>query len=122
MILARLGPDAKGALPDLMPLLKAGALPNAVCDVFHAIGPEAVPTLTASLQGNMPLGQAINMLGNMGTDSAPAVLKLLDDPDRRVRSTAVIILGQIGPAAPGVLPALIDAAKNDKDPGMAGRP
>jgi serine/threonine protein kinase/HEAT repeat protein/uncharacterized coiled-coil protein SlyX len=117
-IMARLGPQAKDALPTLLPLLQAGSLPNVVCDVFSNIGPDAVPPLMELFsRKGLAGGQTGNMLGSMGSDAAPSLLKLLADPDRLVRSSAIMTLGQVGPSAPEVIPALIEAAQKE-DPGL----
>jgi len=111
-IMARLGPEAKDALPVLTPLLQAGNLPNVVSDVFSDIGPDAVPPLMEMLtKKGIAGGQAGNMLGGMGADAAPALLKLLNDPDALIRSSAIITLGRVAPCAPEVMPALMEVAQ-----------
>jgi HEAT repeat protein len=111
-IMARLGPAAKDALPALMPLLQAGSLPNVLNDAFRDIGPDAVPPLMEMFtRKGMAGGQAENMLESMGSDAAPSLLKLLDDPDLRVRSSVLMTLGQVASSGPEIVPALMEAAQ-----------
>ena len=54
--------------------------------------------------------KAVEVLGRMGEDAAPAVpalTALLDDPDLGVRKAAARTLGQIGPDAKDAVPSLM---------------
>jgi HEAT repeat protein len=116
-IMARLGSDAKAALPDLIDLVKSGPQPGYIEDVFVQIGPDAVPPLVeASRENNSPAPYyASSILGRIGTEAGPALIKLLDDSDARIRSKALSALGQNGPSIPGGLAAIIAVARNEKE-------
>jgi HEAT repeat protein len=46
-------------------------------------------------------------MGQDAAAAAPALTRLLDDPDPQVRKAAIRTLGQIGPAAEEAVPALV---------------
>lgn len=116
-VLARLGREARPALPELTAALQTGQS-EGLADVMSGVGPDAVPPLLEVYRStNFTLAlQAGKALGRMGPDSAPALLKMLDDPDAMVRGRALLWLGYIGSSAPGVIPALVKAAADDNDP------
>jgi len=58
---------------------------------------------------------AIDALTRIGESAVPALVNLLDDPDAKLRSEAVIALARIGPEARGALPRLIALVENDPD-------
>jgi HEAT repeat protein len=115
-IMARLGSDAKAALPDLMGLIKSGPQSNDVDDAFVQIGPDAVPPLIEVLrENNSTAYSAAAILGQMGPEAGPTLIKLLDDSDAQIRSKALSVLGQNGPSAPGGLAAIVSVARDEKE-------
>jgi HEAT repeat protein len=87
-VLARLGPAAKEAGPDLLALLKSGA-------------------------GSRDLLRALAAAG-AAEEAVPVLLRRLEDKDSDARRAAVEALGELGPVTPEVLPALLRAL-DDKD-------
>ena len=79
--LGEFGPDAGAAIPKLMPLLeKLGSARIVIAEALGKIGDETV---------------------------VPALVKLLDDPNRFVRSSGARALGYMGPRAEEAIPALL---------------
>jgi HEAT repeat protein len=84
-------------------------------DAIAALGPQAVPRLTAALKHEALRAQVANILGRIGPASAPAtgaLAKLVNDPDPNVGIEAAHALANIGPAAKDAVPALVEALKN----------
>jgi HEAT repeat protein len=108
--LARYGPDALPAAPQLIDLLQSdgdGEIRWNAARTLGKIGPAArgaVPILVEALDDRDALVRehAAEALGEIGPDAKsaiPALVKVLKDPDARVRRDGVRSLGQIGPAA-----------------------
>lgn len=124
--LARLGPGAKAAVPDLIEGLSRdnaywGYTPSCWVDIprpdhgaLVRIGGAAVPELTKALaheNRDIRAGAAL-VLGEIGSAAASAVSALagaLSDPEGRVRQCAAAALGQMGTVARAAVPALIRA-------------
>jgi HEAT repeat protein len=97
-VLARIGPDAAPAVPEIVKLLGEGDAQTRTGALFTlaAIGPRAEAAVEP-------------------------ITKALDDSDREVKLTAGYALGKIGPAAKSAAPALIKlAAAEDDDLKLAG--
>ena len=63
--------------------------------------------------------RAAELLGKMGPVAKPAVgelVKLLDHPNSRVRTAALLALGEMGPAAAAALPALQELMRQADNP------
>lgn len=113
--LAIIGPEARGATPDLMVAMRD---PNRQVswEAAHALGSMgkyAVPTLTEALtdRDTHVRHAAAYALGEAGPEAEPAIASLigsLSDADEGVRSSAAYTLGSIGRPA---LPALIQILK-----------
>ena|GEM_PF-1884943 len=85
MVITQLGPAAKAAVPAIATQLAAtsdlATIPNLV-QALGALGPDAVPALTAALKTVRPVarGEVINRLGHLGPAAgaaAPAILEIL---------------------------------------------
>jgi HEAT repeat protein len=116
--LARLGPEAKGAVPRLVELaLREGDA--AASQALRAIDPEAaVPRFTEALADPDPrvrerAATALFQLGPAAKAAVPALGRAAKDPDVDVRGKAFAALQAIGPAA---VPALVEALQaNDPE-------
>jgi HEAT repeat protein len=132
--LARLGPKAKAAVPDLIKVLEApedrkyaqsyvGPLHEAV-DALGKIGPDARSAVTALVKVRAinytqdRVGRAIDLILQAPAPVSPTVADLLHslkDPDEGVRLMAAKSLGKHPGAAARILPALLRATR-DPDP------
>jgi HEAT repeat protein len=92
-ILARLGPAAKPAVPELLQALEdpAPGVREAAGEALRQIGPEAVPALVQALSAQRA----------------------------DVRESAALALGLIGPAAQNAIPHLRELSANDPSPHVA---
>jgi HEAT repeat protein len=93
MLLRRLGPKAKDAVPALVAILKS--------------------------DGSAPFRQeiidALESIGMASEQSVPALVGLLSDDNLEVRRGATFALGKIGPAAKAALPAIRKNFDNDQE-------
>ncbi len=121
--LAAFGPEAKAAAPDLIALLPEKELKDAAIGALSRIGCGAehtVPILIEQFinEGCAHLtGQAIfgyhafveDNLVRFGGAAVPALINLLNGPNREMRLSAADVLARIGPAARAAVPSLIRA-------------
>jgi len=125
------GPEAREATPELMELVRRGELKDEATGALTAIGasPEAtVPPLIEQFvkqgcehrtgQGTFIYSPSVeNALVRIGGPAVPALLNLLNGPDKDMRVCAAAALGEVGPAARAAVPALIRAVERpDTDP------
>jgi HEAT repeat protein len=86
-------------------------------------GTEAIPDLVRLLDREMELGfsgEVFEVLGSIGSPAVPALVAVLrDEKEASRRSSAVMALGQMGPAARAAVPAL-RAALQDEEEGVRG--
>ncbi len=113
-----LGEDAKGAVPELITLLKRGSSTverEEAIEALGYIGPSAqaaVPALLAIASDAKDPGRydAINSLGLIRSSAetvVPCLERCLRDPDRFIRYKAVTALKEFGEAAKSSVPSLI---------------
>lgn len=115
--LARSGPRAGRAVPELVAALKdqderVGML---AIDALGAIGPaasEAVPALLGALRSTMLRTRAAEALGRIGGTAIPALISLLGDPDPNLRAAAVYALGRAGQGSNAAANALLPLLKD----------
>lgn len=90
---------------------------DALAGRFADRGPAAIPALVAALRHRSPSARlvalrAIERLGRWAAEASPAIVAALDDPDVRVRWTAIQLLAELpddddaAPARAGLLRAL----------------
>ena len=161
-VIARIGPQAKEAIPALVEALKEDNsnynLTRTIAlagDALVQVGPSAAPALIAAMKDlkgtgriaivntlariTPPVKEAIPVFVKMfveerGSDSyalqaaskalveysqtakevAPAVAELLADPTTGVRSSAALLLSQMGAKAKDAVPALVTATKDEE--------
>jgi HEAT repeat protein len=119
--LARLGPDAKSAIPALVRATKqaddsrntAGRLRVRAARALWQIDPnhaEAIPAVIRGLKEPYPLNQiaidSIIMIGFPARDAVPQLTKALDDDQGDVRIAAIDALAMIGAPSESSVPAL----------------
>ena len=120
-VLAEIGPDAKAAIPKLVPLLDdhssehvlAGEnLAMRCASTLGMIGEPALPAVLDALKSpdwrtrNAALW-ALKVMGPKAHSAIPAVVALFRDPDANVRSAAVDALGGMGPETEKAIPDLV---------------
>ncbi len=117
LAIARLGPLAPAAVDPLINALKDAdqSVVTTARLALVKLGYEAVPGLVKALRGDDVDGRVLVMgvLGQIGTDAAAAadmLVFLLQDPDQKIRDSAVYALGQIGTDGKA---ALIKAARGE---------
>jgi HEAT repeat protein len=82
-----------------------------------AIGDDSPETIRTLIEGIkkatiISRGLLAERLTNIGKPAVGMVITLLDDPDYRIRSTAIGILGSIGPQAKEAIPLLISRLRD----------
>lgn len=118
LILSRLGPTAKFAIPELREALKDKSplvrvkVAEAIWQVERPLPSVILPTLTAALteKDAETRSAAADVLGLMGSKAAPAtaaLIKALADKDEGVQTAVIEALGEIGPPARKAAPALL---------------
>ena len=122
-LLSRLGPTARSAVPELIPLLRSSdsEIVSQSASILGSIGLDArtaVPALIALLKNGDRAGKraAVYALGSIGLsahearEALPLIIKQLETyTDAGDRVSAVKLLGTIGADASPAVPALIDA-------------
>lgn len=118
--LAKLGPQAGGAIPRLVRLFQMDypAIRSSSANALAAIGATGtdVVTLLAQSLGDedstVRLGCA-RALGQMGPAAVPTLMSLVEDErcGPNVRGLAIHVLGKIGPAAHEAIPLLLRAGR-----------
>lgn len=104
--LAKLGPDAKEALPSLLGELqpKERAVSNAVLEAVNSIGAKdaAVPQLRKLIRADTPearqwVVQSLGKLGAHAEKALPELVEALDDKDSVVAESALEAIAKVGP-------------------------
>lgn len=120
--LARMGPSAKSAVPDLMEVVRKPTEPTRLqaIQALESIGPAA--SLASEILATAARDQdatirhaAIRALGGLGAPAGPELLDLLDQDDLQTRWWAVDALGQPGVSSPAGCDALTRLAAGDSD-------
>jgi len=99
-----LGPVAKDATPNLVPLLNDQQTSYTAATALGGIGVESIPVLTQALTNSHATAResAVRVLGLFGPkaqSAVPAVVKCTRDSDASVRGFAAFALKQIDPVA-----------------------
>jgi WD40 repeat protein/HEAT repeat protein len=114
--LANLGPDAKEAVPVLLPL-RQGPLSQQVWATLARLGHEECGELITQLNAPDPkvrlaAVQTLSLFGVRAKASVVAVIALLKDSDRSVAYASIGTLGSIGAGSPDAKAALIELLKS----------
>lgn len=112
-----LGPDARAAVPALVPLLQHPAIRWRVLQTLISVGPaaqEAAPSLRPFLQSTNTLDRLAAAAALHRIDPASGTLDILlaavkQDADLDRRMSAALLLGEMGSDAAATVPALLDA-------------
>jgi HEAT repeat protein len=115
LVLSRIGPDARAAVPTLVRLLSdpdEETRASAAGCLTEINAYSAIPALTKALEDRSPEVRrwATNALAYLGADPAPIVRVLMTDLKNGKQSSQlelVSILGHLGPAATEAVPAII---------------
>jgi hypothetical protein len=117
--LARLGPEARAALPVLVKVLRESGNPYMVLNTLAAIGPDALPaapaiidTLQGASAGSCRLCDRVAMdcLGNMGPGVVPVLFAAIGEGD--ADGILILVPDIVGKVGVGAIPALL-VALND---------
>jgi HEAT repeat protein len=105
-LLARLGPRAVAAAPDLVERLadKDQGVIRSAEKALACIGPACLPELVVALKDSRPAirGRAAELLSNKEAfgravfSTVGALVRTLDDPEAQVRAQAATVLGRLG--------------------------
>lgn len=120
-VLKLLGPEAKGAVPELTNYLEDSRSRNAALDVLARIGPLATPAVKSIMRllkveqssTRALAARALAAMGPPAVRAAPALVGLLRDRDEDVRMAAAAALGTIGDDGEVVITALRAASRDD---------
>lgn len=121
VVLARLGANARPALPELLTLLhdRRHSLRVQAGNVLANLGPlpeVALPALLAALDDDDDVRQrAVQLLAGMGEDVVAPLCKALKGADGRLLPDALPVLQALGGRAKGAVPDLIVLLQNSKN-------
>jgi HEAT repeat protein len=117
--LARLGPKAVEAVPDLVQALYRRETRRPAALALAAVGPEAVPALLDALDSPAArvADAAEDALVKIGPKAAAPLAATLRHQSEKVRYRAAEALGRIGPGADATIPALAEFLR-DRDWGV----
>ena len=121
LALSYFGPDARKAVPDLVLLLRDERLARVAVNALGRIGPDAAQAVPHLIERFVKQGclhytgmgsigfnpGARDVLVRIGAAAVPALLDVLNGPDRDMRVCAAEALGGIGPAARAAVPSLL---------------
>lgn len=118
--LAKMGPEAAAAIPDLANLVNDEEVEVAVAAVRtlgRVGGDDAITALISGLNHRAkPVRReavwALKGFGTLAQEAMPAFIEALHDPDMRVRLSATHALGQLGTAAEPAIADLIGLLKS----------
>lgn len=134
LALGDMGPRARPAIPDLLPLLRdhderhtlgGDYLSGVAAGALGKIGKAALPAVTPFLRDpdwrtRFQALWACQVMGRAAQTAIPDLLPLLKDPNPGVRAAAAYALGSQGPQAAEAIPGII-ALLGDRAEGGAGR-
>jgi HEAT repeat protein len=112
--LGQFGESAATAIPAVAALLKDGdqATRQAAIEALALIGEPALPALADGLRSKhedvrkAALAALAKSSGSGAEEAVPALIEALKSEDPAIRESAILILGKLGPAAKGAVPAL----------------
>jgi HEAT repeat protein len=126
VMLGCFGPEARAAAPDLIDAVRNGPWRDEAVDALVSIGAGAEVTVPVLIDrfvkrgcehltgmGSFPVNISVDTaLARVGEPAVPALLKILDGPDAKLRECAAYALGEIGPGARAAVPSLIRAIES----------
>ncbi|HEY3322186.1 MAG TPA: DUF2950 family protein [Planctomycetota bacterium] len=117
LLVAQMGPAAKGAAPALVEALKDGSTTTLsyVAKAIEAIGPDAVPALSAAIKEGTPEQKRLAMtlvvqMGQAAKGAAPALAAAMTDENALTKAQALRALEKLGPHGIAGLTAAIGQA------------
>jgi HEAT repeat protein len=116
--LGLIGPDARAAVPDLIPFLGRTEEPlrAAAIETLGRIGPDskpALPNLIAAFKDPKVSQLAIRAVSRIGKDAVTPLIEALKDPVVTIRAGSAEALGRIGPDAKRAVPHLLALRDNE---------
>jgi HEAT repeat protein len=124
------GPEAKGAVPDLIETFRQGQSKDEAIDALVAIGAGTEVTIPVLIERFLKQGcvhrtgagtffynpYVETSLAGIGAPAVPALVEVLKGPNKEMRVCAAWVLCEIGPAARTAIPSLIEAIERlDQD-------
>jgi hypothetical protein len=126
-MLARLGPNARPAIPALLEALGDETLGYWAAESLSQIGPEAQDAVQAVLQGQKDLVPRVRLMAHLAVAKEgpfPALIKALETADARDRLWAIHVLDQVGSVSPTLVPTIAAvlqrAGEENDDPRVRG--
>lgn len=118
------GPAAADLVPEIIEAASAWGAHGPLASTVARIGPACVPHLvkaladSTSVEMRAALALALGRMGAAASAAAPALARILDDPDPAVTITAVDALGRMGRAAEPSI-ARLEALATSMNPELA---
>lgn len=116
--IGEIGPDAKSAIPVLVDATKVEDCCGPAIVALRKIGPEALQPLLTFLQDRkldqhcfQVTVEQIGFLGSDASDAVPHLAAIVDnrEEEQKLRYSAIVSLGKIGPPAQSAIPSVVKA-------------
>ena len=116
-----LGPEAKGAIPELTRLMNDwshDSLAQRAATILPYLGPEALPSLAATLTNKYPIRcivlERIPLMGTEASPLVPQLVQLLSDTNTFLATGVAVTLGKLRLEPTLVMPSLTNCLQSPK--------